>query len=1224
MSGKNELNGYIHLHNHTEYSLLDGASSIKKLVAEAKKQRAPALAITDHGNMYGAVKFYNACNEVDKKNPSDYAIKPILGCEFYFCDDISVKTGVMGSYYHLVLIAKNYDGFLNLARLNSSAFIDGFYYKPRIDLNTLAKYSEGLICTSACIGGAVPQLLLQGRYDEAKDYALKLKILFAEGDFYIEIQDHSDPTKPNDPLPELVRLERQVNPQLVQIAREIGVKVVATNDTHYIKKEDAEMHDVLLCIGTKAYHDDQKRLRFDNDQFYVKTAEEMSALFSWCPEALTTPTEIADKCNVTIEFNVYKLPVFPCPNGMDDKAYLRAETEKGLIRRYGKKVTEAHRARVSMELDVICDMGFAAYFLIVWDFIRKAREMDIPVGPGRGSGAGSLVAYALGITDVIDPMKYELIFERFLNRDRTSMPDFDIDFCYDRRDEVVSYVKNLYGEDKISKIITFGTLKKKAAVKDVARVYKVPFAEVAKLTKHINDNDKKVHLTHLLDPKDEKHFVKDLYDEYLANPVTKKILDIAMQVEDLPRHTGVHAAGVVIYNKSARECLPLARNGEDITTQFDMGEVEKLGYLKMDFLAIKTLTDIKKAQEFILKNHGKTVDFDTHNYADPEVYSYIASGKTDAVFQLESGGMKKFMSQLGPKNLEEVTAGIALYRPGPMQYISTYLKNRLKPDAIPYKTPLLKPILDVTYGVIVYQEQAMQITRTLAGYSLTRADEFRGIISKKKMDKMEKEEKTFIDGAPAYTKKGPDGQDTTVPEVPGCVKNGISADVAKAIFAEMRAFGEYAFNKSHAAVYSVLSYQTAYLKRYYPVEYLCAVLNDRLDSPDDMRTYIRVIKESGFKVLPPDINLSGVSFTPYPNMVRYGLACVKNVGEVAVTAIIAERERNGSFKDFQDFISRIGDYLNKRMFESLVQGGALDSFNLTRSTLISNYDEVLAFTEAERKRKDSPQFSMFDMLGTDASASTYKLVHMREYGLRDKLSLEKAVLGDYVTGHPLADYQEEFKEFSFNTSMLPKEKDEGEEEADTVIITAKEDDADAPLDANAELTTASPTTPILMDGMELTTGGIISDVRLKKTKDGKDMSFAILEDFYDKIEIVLFPRTHDKYKHVMVNESLVKVKGRLSIKDDSPPSVSVSEIRTWALAEKEENTNKTTLYLNILPYNEGNIARINEILMAHKGNRPVKMQIAGQLFTSEYSVNDPVIVSRELQGLLGGPNILIK
>lgn len=1170
---------FIHLHVHTEYSLLDGAARIDKLIPKVAASGAPAVAMTDHGNMYAAIKFWETCKKA--------GIKPIIGSEFYLTDDMHRREGRLNEdsnkNYHLVLLAKSNEGYKNLSKLSSVSFIEGFYYKPRIDLDTLARYSKDLICLSACLAGAIPRYLMNRDYDGAKNYALRLKNMFDEGDFYIELQDHG------------IREQAEINPLLVSLAREIGVKCVATNDVHYIERADSRMHDVMLCIQTNSYIDEPDRMRFQGNEFYLKTYGEMAERLGWCPEALDTPYEIIDKCDVSFVFNKYQLPAFPCPDGLTPPEYLRKLTYEGLSVRYGQ-ITDGIRERAETELKVIIDMGFSEYYLIVWDFIAYAKSKGIPVGAGRGSGVGSIVAYAVSITNV-DPLKYDLIFERFLNVNRTSMPDFDIDFCFNRRVEVIQYVKEKYGENRISQIITFGSLKRKSAIKDVARVFRLPFSDVSKITKNMMDygeSDKKVHISDLINPQ-SPFAVRELIEQYNNFPTYKDVIDIAIQIEGMPRNTGMHAAGVVIYKDPAADTIPLAKNGDEITTQYTMTEVERLGLLKMDFLALMTLTDVKMAHDYVSQSTGFDVDFERIGYEDQGTYEVFNTGNTDAVFQFEGSGMKKFMAKMKPTCLEDLIAGSALYRPGPMASIDTYLENRKDPANIKYKHPLLESILKVTYGIIVYQEQAMMITRVLAGYDMTRADKFRGIISKKKMDLIPIEKKVFIYGL----------EENGAVKIPGCVRNGIPAEVAESIFSEMESFAQYAFNKSHAAAYAVLSYETAYYKRYYPTEFLAAVINNRINNPKDTEKYMQVLKELSIALLPPDINKSNPLFSPEQKSIRYGLACIKNVGLSATERIQAERRANGEFKSLYDFIERMSGTLNKRMIESLIKGGAMDCFGMTRATLIANYEEVMADVDRKRKLKDSNQFNIFDMLG--AEDAPYKYIHCKEYNGREKLLMEKEMLGMYVTGHPLAGYEEDFKSFNFNTSMLPKSSEEDEEDGEGF------EEVEVSEDSGIE------------DNMEVYTGGILADFVIKRTKDNKEMAVCTLEDIYNRIEVVVFARTLEKCKKYLVKDTLVRVNGRLNFRDGDA-KIAANDLRPWDLAVREDiaaTSDNRSLYLRLNNEDNEKFERVNRILEAYPGKSTVKIQVGKKVFCHNLRVSNLDALQKELIGIVGSENIKV-
>ena len=1197
---KDTIDNFVHLHVHTEYSLLDGAAPLKRLVQTAADMGMPALAMTDHGNMYATIKFVNLCKEA--------GVRPIVGCEFYVADDMRSREARSSQdgesrYYHLVLLAKNYKGYLNLAKLNSYAWIDGFYYKPRIDLDLLEKYSSDLVCLTACIAGAVPKKILQGKYDEAKEYALRMKNMFEEGDFYIELQNHG------------LEDEIRVLPELERLAAEIGVKCVATNDSHYILREDAEMHDIVLCIGTASYQDDENRMKWlPNDNFYLKSREEMAVLFPSHLEYLDVTYEIARKCDFKFPEKHYQVPDYECPDGLTPQEYLRKLTYEGLKRRYGE-ITDELKERAETELDVIISMGFADYYLIVWDFIFWAKSRDIPIGKGRGSGVGSVVAYAIGITDV-EPLKYDLIFERFLNKDRTSMPDFDIDICYNRRSEVVQYVKGKYGANRISQIITFGKMKKKQAIKDVARVFRLPFQDVTKITKGIGnfgEDDKKVHIPDLVDP-NGKFLVNDLYELYNSDPNIKKVIDIAAKIEGMPRNTSIHAAGVVIYRNPAIDTIPLAKNGDEITTQFDMIEVEGLGLLKMDFLALMTLTDVKMAHDYVLKATGRDVDFSVLGYEDPEVYELIASGQTDAVFQLEGEGMKKFLTRLKPVCMEDIIAGISLYRPGPLKDIDKFLYNRKNPDKIVYKTEALRDILSVTSGIIVYQEQAMMITRKLAGYTMTDADNFRSIISKKKTEKIPIERDKFINGKT-------DGNGNVL--IPGCVRNGISADIALDIFKEMESFASYAFNKSHAAAYAYLCYETAFYKRYYPTEFMAAVLNNRINKPDDTKKYMAVLKLMNIPLLPPDVNKSGSYFTPEKEGIRYGLGCIKNVGIAVTDEIVRIREKDGPFGDLYDFIKRLGasQQLNKRVIESLIYGGAMDTFGTTRATLIANYERILREIDLERKtreqRETTGQLDMFSMFGDSDEAAfkqkPFEYEYLKEYPNREKLLKEKEMTGMYLTGHVFDGYEKEFEVFNFNTSMIPAPaSDEDEDDDETGGSVAVENESE------------------IRDNMDVNTGGIITKISLKRTKDGKEMAIFTLEDMYDNIECIMLARALMFGKRYLEQDALVRVKGRLSYRDGEC-KIYVSELLPWELQEKEGSPaaakDARVLYFNLSDADVADadkLNRINAVLEAHPGENTVKFQHARKLHLHGTRVGNLDAVAKELIGILGPQNVKVR
>lgn len=1198
---------FVHLHVHSQYSLLDGACRIKKLVKVAGGMGMPAIAITDHGNMYGAVEFFDAVNSYNKDNGTN--LKAIYGCEFYVCDDLNVKSG-KPKLNHLVLLVKNAKGYYNICKLNTIAFRDGFYYKPRIDYKTLEQYSEGLICLSACIAGGVPQYLLNGNEEKAKELALRLKGMFAEGDFYIEVQDHG------------LSEEKRVYPQLVSLAKEIGVKTVATNDAHYIYKEDAEMQDVLLCVQTGKNIDDPDRMKFDTEEFYIKTEEEMRALFPANEEAILSTLEIAEKCNYSfheqnIDKNMYRFPRFVPPTGQSGLDFFKDLIEKGLVKRYGT-VTQKIRDRVNSELEVIVKQGFVQYFLTVWDYINAAREMGVPVGPGRGSGAGSVVAYAIGIVD-IDPLKYDLIFERFLHTERVTAPDFDIDFADDRRPDVIEYVKRKYGKDKVVKIVTFGTMAAKNAIKDVGRVLRVPYSELDKVTKAIPKLDAKHNdviqkcfgFYHAKEG--DKDFgvdysVPELVEIYNSNPEIKKVIDIAMKLEGMPRQCSTHACGVVIGQDSLEEFMPLSRNGEDITTQYNMVDIERLGHLKMDFLGLRNLNDIEKCIGYVKENHGVEIDFHKMGYADPEVFKLISTGNTLAIFQIESGGFQKFMKELRPTSIEDITAGVSLYRPGPMKSIPRFVENKNHPDHVTYAHPILEPILNVTYGCIVYQEQVMRVVQDLAGYTLGQADMVRRMMGKKKKDAMAKEKEVFLHGKPAQ-----DGK----PAIDGAIKRGVKEDVALQIWSEMEDFASYAFNKSHAAAYSLITYQTAYLKCYYEPEFLTAVLNNRITNSEEIKTYVTYAKTEGVEVLPPDINKSQTMFSVSDGKIRFGLAALKNVGVSVIDEIIAERNSGGEFKDLQDFCSRVPSMaLNKRCIESLILSGAFDSFGHKRTQLLEVFPIVVDRVISDRRVRESGQVSFFaDELIASSSSEQINYPNIKEFSTEEKLKREKEVVGIYISGHPLDAYYDRFDGYNFNSSMLS----DLEEESEGEVVPIDDEDEGGAQEGG------------LTDGMVVTCGGIISEVKKLYTKaSNKEMAFVKVEDLYGTFEAVLFPGQYERFKNLIVADKMVTIHGKLSVKDDEKASIIVDNVKEWTknvVNEKVEEQIAKKLYLRFDVNNADIMKKVLSILSFYRGSSKV---VGVDITSSEkkaYNINAMVNISNallfELYGFLGQENVKV-
>ena len=1124
----------------------------------------PAVAITDHGNMYGAYHFY--C--LAKKK----GIKPIIGCEFYMADDLTVKSGdVKREFNHLVLIAKNNTGYKNLVKLNSIGFVDGYYYKPRIDFKTLSQHSEGLICLSACIAGQLPRLLRDGMWEEARKLVRQYKELFGE-DYYIELQDHG------------IADEIYVMPKLIKIAEEFGVELVATNDVHYLKESDAEMQDILLCVQTGKFFDDPGRMRFEGTQFYLKDYDEMAEKFSYVPQALENTLKIAEKCNVSIEKKPL-LPPYKPDNGMTPYEFLKDLLEKGLKRRY-KEITPEIRQRADYELEVVSKMGFVEYYLIVWDFINYAHEHGIPVGPGRGSGAGSIIAYAIGITQV-EPLRYGLIFERFLNPERVSMPDFDIDFCMDRRGEVIDYVIEKYTKPRVAQIVTFGRMKAKNAVKDVCRVLRVPYAEGDKITKLIPLNATLKNAFGLDGKNEGVPELMEIYKDYSM----KRVIDLAIALEDMPRQTGMHAAGVVICREDLSDNVPLQRSGDDITTQYNMKEVEELGLLKMDFLGLRTLTDIDKTIKIVKETTGEEFDFEDCQYDDPNVFELIASGNTDAVFQLESGGMKRVMKDLKPDCLEDIIAGISLYRPGPMQFIPDYIKGKRDPKSVHYAHPMLEPILGVTNGCMVYQEQVMQICRSLAGYSYGQADEVRRAMGKKKMDVMALHRNYFING-----KVNDNGE----VEIEGAVRRGVPKETAELLFDQMYAFAQYAFNKSHAAAYAYVSYQTAYCKRYHPVEYLAAVLNNRITNIDDIKKYIAYGKENNIDFLPPDINKSGVSFTVENGKIRFALAAIKNIGSGSMEKIVEERKTHGDFVSLEDFLKRVeSQYLNKRLVENLIKSGAFDCFKVSRAQMVSVFEPLMEMVYADKKKKESGQFSMFDLVENAAPAVVaLPKSNIKEFPNKLKLSYEKEVLGLYVSGNPLDEYREKLKAFTFNTGMVTFSEDDDDFES-----SQKQSD---------------------WEGKEVSLAGVLEELKKIATRSGKTMAVGRLEDLHGSIELTFSPWYYEKIiKDKVEQDSVVTVTGKISFRQDKA-SLLVDKLEVWSeqkMAETDKNAVSEKLYLK-MPFKDNELyAKLSAVLKEYAGDIPVILVIDGDRLGMPYKVRKNNGLIYELSDVLGEDNV---
>ena len=1057
---------FAHLHVHTEYSLLDGSNKIKECVARVKELGMDSVAITDHGVMFGVIDFYRAAKAE--------GIKPILGCEVYVAPGSRFDKEATGSgddrYYHLVLLAENDLGYHNLMKIVSRGFTEGYYYKPRVDLEVLKEFHEGIIALSACLAGEVQKNILRGMYEEGKKAALRYRDIFGEGNFFLELQDHG------------MQEQKLVNQSLLRMSQETGIELVATNDVHYTYAEDEKAHDILLCVQTGKKLADEDRMRYEGGQYYIKSEDEMRSLFPYALQALENTQKIADRCNVEIEFGVHKLPKYDVPDGYTSWEYLNKLCDEGFTRRY-PNADSSLRERLDYELSTIKNMGYVDYFLIVWDFIHYAREHDIMVGPGRGSAAGSIVAYCLEITS-IDPIKYQLLFERFLNPERVSMPDIDVDFCFERRQEVIDYVVRKYGTDRVVQIVTFGTMAAKGVIRDVGRVMDLPYAFVDSIAKMI-PQELNITLDKALVMNPE---LKKLYTE---NEQVHELIDMSKRLEGLPRHTSMHAAGVVISQKAVEEYVPLSLGSDgSVTTQFTMTTLEELGLLKMDFLGLRTLTVIQDALQLASKSTGKKITLDMVDYNDKAVLESIGAGKTEGVFQLESGGMKNFMKELKPQNLEDIIAGISLYRPGPMDFIPQYIKGKNHPELISYDCPQLEPILAPTYGCIVYQEQVMQIVRDLAGYTLGRSDILRRAMSKKKGDVMQKERQNFVYGNP---EEG----------VPGCIANGIDERVANKIYDEMIDFAKYAFNKSHAAAYAVVSYQTAWLKYYYPVEFMAALMTSVIDNSGKVSEYIYSCRQMGIEILPPDINKGIGSFSVDNGNIRYGLSAIKSIGRPVIRSIIEEREAHGEFRSLKDFVERLsGKEVNKRTLENFIKAGAFDSFGGNRKQYMYVYVQILDQVNQERKYSMTGQMSLFDIVGEEQKAEfDIKLPDVEEFEKEAKLAFEKEVLGIYLSGHPMEEYEEKWKA---NISKTTQDFQWDEESGRTKVH----------------------------EGMKEIVGGMIAEKRVKYTKNNKMMAYLTLEDLVGSIEVIVFPRDYEKYQQYLEEENKVFIKGRVQEVDD--------------------------------------------------------------------------------------------
>ena len=1186
---------FVHLHLHTGYSLLDGSGKIKKVVKRAKELGMDSVAITDHGVMYGCVDFYKAAKEV--------GIKPILGCEVYVASkSMHIKNNDReNDTHHLVLLVKNEVGYKNLMKIVSKASIEGFYYKPRVDHDYLKAHSEGLIALSACLGGEVQSNILDGKINKAKEVALFYKKIFKDG-FYLELQYHG------------LDKQRTVNDEILKMSKELNIPLVATNDVHYIKQEDSEAHDILLCIQTGKTVDEENRMRYPSDQFYLKSPEEMWEMFSYAPEALENTVKIAEECNFDYEFHKSKLPKFPLPEGTDPFEYLRETCFKGLIERYevfkdfrdkpfdlesllkfsnNNEEAKIYSDRLNYELSVINQMGYVDYFLIVWDFIKYARDNGIPTGPGRGSGAGSVVAYTLGITK-IDSIKYNLLFERFLNPERVSMPDIDSDFCYERRPEVIDYVVEKYGVDNVSQIITFGTMAARACIRDVGRAMNYPYAEVDRIAKMI-PTMLGITIEKALDINPE------LKTAYETEERVKALIDISKNLEGLPRHSSTHAAGVVIASKPLVEYVPLQKNEENIVTQFDMVTLEELGLLKMDFLGLRTLTVMNDAVKMIKENRGIDIDLDKIDFDDKEVYNMIGEGNTVGVFQLESAGMTSFMKELKPDSLEDIIAGISLYRPGPMAEIPRYIENKKNPDKIEYLTPELEPILNVTYGVMVYQEQVMQIVRDLGGYSLGRSDLVRRAMSKKKHKVMEEERKNFI-----YGIVDNDGE----VQVPGCIRKGISEQAGNKIFDSMMDFASYAFNKSHAAAYAVIGFQTGYLMKYYPVEYIAAMLNSVMGINEKVAFYINFAEKLGIKVLPPDINESYSKFTVKGDTIIFGLAAIKNVGINVVENLVKSRDSKGKFKSLMDFCNKMDlSTINKRAVESLIKAGAFDDFKVHRSQLLAVYEKLLDGVASQRKRNIEGQISLFGGEDKEELMPEIQYPNIKEFDKKLILAMEKEMTGLYLSGHPLDEYKDSLKYqttievekilSSHNQSLEDNHNDEGEV---NLMMNAINN---------------------VSDGERVVIGGILTEVNRKVTRNNTIMAFVKLEDLSGSIEVIVFPKVLEKVNSLVLEDELVAIRGRVSIREDEMPKILCEDIQPL------EKINSSKVYIRVKDLNKAKevVKPLKILLSNYKGDTPI--YIYAEKERKQFRANKDMWVNLEtdvisfLREKLGDENIKV-
>ena len=1154
---------FTHLHVHTEYSLLDGSNKIKEYVKRVKELGMNSAAITDHGVMYGVIDFYKECKA--------QGIKPILGCEVYVAPDSRFDKELGGGedrYYHLVLLAENNIGYANLSRIVSRGFTEGYYYKPRVDMELLQTYHEGIIALSACLAGEVPRYIQKGLIDEARKAAIRYRDCFGEGNYFLELQDHG--------IPE----QKLVNTELLKLSRELSIPLVTTNDAHYTYAEDAKPHDILLCIQTGKKLADEDRMRYEGGQYYVKSEEEMKGLFPYAWEAVENTQRIADRCNVEIEFGVTKLPHFEVPEGYDSWTYLNKLCLDGLKERYGEDLDapagvtgQSFRERLTYELDVIKTMGYVDYFLIVWDFINYAKSNGIMVGPGRGSAAGSIVSYALKITN-IDPIRYNLLFERFLNPERVSMPDIDIDFCYERRQEVIDYVSRKYGPEKVVQIVTFGTLAAKGVIRDVGRVMDLPYAYVDSLAKMI-PNELNITIDRALQINPE---LRKLYE---GDEQVRTLIDMSKRLEGLPRHTSMHAAGVVICSEPAEELVPLSRGADgSITTQFTMTTIEELGLLKMDFLGLRTLTVLRDAVALIEKSKGVHIDLDHIDMDDKKVLASIGTGKTDGVFQLESGGMKSFMKELRPQNLEDIIAGISLYRPGPMDFIPKYIRGKNNASTVTYSCPQLEPILEPTYGCIVYQEQVMQIVRDLGGYTLGRSDLVRRAMSKKKQAVMEKERANFIYG-------------NEEEQVPGCVAKGIPEEAASKIYDEMMDFAKYAFNKSHAACYAVVAYQTAFLKYYYPVEFMAALMTSVIDNSEKVAEYIMVCKSMGITILPPDINQGESGFSVNGRSIRYALTAIKSVGRPVIDAVVEERRERGPYVNLKDFITRVAQKdVNKKAMENFIKAGAFDSLPGTRKQFMSAYVQIMDHIIKDRKNNMAGQMSLFDLVD-DSQKEEFdvKLPDVGEYSKEMLLSFEKEVLGVYISGHPLEEWEELWKKGITNT---------------TADFMLKEESGET----------------LVKDNMSVTIGGMIADKKIKYTKNDKVMAFLTLEDLLGSVEVIVFPKDYEKYHEKLTEDNKVFIKGRVSLEEDKDGKLICERVTPF-----DEVQRKLWIKFKTRQEYEENVGELYKMLADSDGQDGVVIYIEDPKSMKQLPPNKNVNADKklisEMEGRFGNENIKI-